>query len=128
MNHLPAELQKHVEAAAPPDLELRFRPMFGGISVYAFGKVCMSLSDVGLALKLGEADRTQLLALQGAKPLQYEPGAPPSKTYVVVPDSLLTDRDGLRRWIERSVAFVKTTVKSSDRRRVSPPGKGRIRR
>jgi TfoX/Sxy family transcriptional regulator of competence genes len=107
MAHKPPELQKRVEAAAPLELDLRFKPMFGGISVYAHGTMCISLSDVGLALKLGEADREVLLALKGAKPLQYEPDAPVSKTYVVVPDAMLSDPKKLRGWIEKSAAFVK---------------------
>jgi TfoX/Sxy family transcriptional regulator of competence genes len=78
--------------------------MFGGVMSYAGGKVFASLSDVGLALKLHGADREALLALKGAKPLRYEPDAPASKSYVVIPDDLLTDRDVLRGWIRRSVA------------------------
>lgn len=109
MAHIPAELQKRVEAAAPLEIELRFRPMFGGIGVYADGRMFMSLSDVGLALKLGGTERDALLKIADAKPLQYEPGAPPSKSYVVVPNRMLDDRKALRVWIEKSVAFVKST-------------------
>ncbi len=108
MPHVPADLQKHVEAAAPAGLELRFRPMFGGISGYADGRMFLSLSDVGLALKLGEEGRGALLKLKGAKPLQYEPNSPPSKSYIVVSDKMLTDRKMLRAWIAKSAAFVKT--------------------
>lgn len=108
MPHKPADLQKHVEAAAPADVDLRFKAMFGGISGYADGRIFLSLSDVGLALKLGEADRAALLKVKGAKPLQYEPSMPPSKTYVVVPDTMLSDRKALNGWISRSCAFVKS--------------------
>jgi len=68
----------------------------------------MSLSDVGLALKFGEADRLALLSLKGAKPLQYEPDSPPSKSYVVVPDTMLSDPKTLQSWIAKSAAFVRT--------------------
>jgi len=119
MPHIPAKLQSHVEAAAPPDIELRFKPMFGGIGVYADGRMCISLSDVGLALKLGEADRARLLKLKGAKPLQYEPDAPPSKSYVVVPGSMLTDRAALGRWIAASAAFARAALAKKSRRRVA---------
>jgi TfoX/Sxy family transcriptional regulator of competence genes len=54
-------------------------------------------------LKLAGKDRDDLLAAPGAKPLQYEPGQPPSKSYVVVPETLLSDAPGLRAWIVRSV-------------------------
>ena len=49
MAHVPADLQKIVEKAAPLDIELRFRPMFGGIGAYAFGRMFLSLSEIGRA-------------------------------------------------------------------------------
>ena len=104
MAHNPKTLQSTLERAAPPDLELAFRPMFGGIMGYAAGKVFASLSDVGLALKLSGEDRAALLAVEGAKPLQYEPGQPPSKSYVVVPEAMLSEQGELRTWIVRSTA------------------------
>jgi TfoX/Sxy family transcriptional regulator of competence genes len=108
MAHVPAKLQKIVEQAAPLEIELRFRPMFGGIGAYAHERMFMSLSDVGLALKLGEAERQELLRLKGAKPLQYEPDSPPSKSYVVVPDKMLSEPKTLQSWIAKSAAFVRT--------------------
>jgi TfoX/Sxy family transcriptional regulator of competence genes len=78
--------------------------MFGGIMGYASGKVFASLSDVGLALKLSGDDWTGLLSIEGAKPLQYEPGQPVSKSYVVVPEGMLSDPERLREWVVRSAA------------------------
>jgi TfoX/Sxy family transcriptional regulator of competence genes len=49
-------LQAIMEAASPPDLELGFRSMFGGIMGYAAGQAFASLSNVGLALKMTGAD------------------------------------------------------------------------
>jgi len=116
MAHDPKALQAILEAAAPPDLELAFRPMFGGIMGYAGGKVFASLSDVGLALKFAGTDHAALLAVPGAKPLQYEPGQPVSKSYVVVPDAMLADRDDLRAWTVRSAAGLKPAKKAAARR------------
>ncbi|WP_174301718.1 TfoX/Sxy family protein [Caulobacter sp. S45] len=104
MAHDPKALQIILETAAPPDLELAFRPMFGGIMGYAAGKVFASLSDMGLALKLVGDDRAALLAMAGAKPLQYEPDQPPSKSYVVVPEAMLSTSEPLRTWIVRSTS------------------------
>ncbi|WP_044564397.1 TfoX/Sxy family protein [Azospirillum sp. B4] len=101
MAHEPKDLQATL-ATAVPDLELTFKPMFGGILAYAEGKPVASLSDVGLALKLAGADQAALLALPGAKPLRYGPDQPPSKTYVVVPDALLADAPALRNWVRRA--------------------------
>jgi TfoX/Sxy family transcriptional regulator of competence genes len=102
--HDPKALQAILTQAAPPDLELAFRPMFGGVMGYVDGKVFASLSNVGLALKVAGADREALLAIAGSKPLQYEPDQPPSKSYVVVPEAMLSESDQLRSWIVRSAA------------------------
>ncbi len=110
MAHDPKALQIALERAAPPDLELAFRPMFGGIMGYATGKVFASLSDVGLALKLSGDDRAALLSVEGAKPLQYEPDQPPSKSYVVVPESMWSKADELRTWIVRSTTGLAAPV------------------
>ena len=114
--HDPKALQAILTEAAPPDLELSFRPMFGGIMGYADAKVFASLSDVGLALKLAGADREALLAEPGARPLQYEPSSPPSRSYVVVPDAMLSDPDALRRWIVCSAAGLPSRREGPKRR------------
>ena len=104
MAHDPKVLQEIMTRATPPDLELAFRPMFGGIMGYAGGKPFASLSNIGLALKLAGADRDALLAIPGAQPLRYAPDQPPSKSYVVVPGAVLSEPGQLRPWIVRSVA------------------------
>ena len=101
--------------AAPPDLELAFRPMFGGIMGYADGKAFASLSDVGLALKLSGADREALLAMPDSKPLQYGADQPPSKSYVVVPEAMLSAPDALRTWIDRSATGLGPKALSSSK-------------
>jgi TfoX/Sxy family transcriptional regulator of competence genes len=87
------------------ELELSFRPMFGGITGYASGRNFVSLSNVGMALKLDAKDRAALLAVDGARPLQYEPGGPVSKSSVVLPDSILDDDRLLRDWLRRSIDY-----------------------
>jgi TfoX/Sxy family transcriptional regulator of competence genes len=95
----PAKLQAMTEAALPANFDWRFRPMFGGIGVYANDRMCVSLSDVGLAVKLAGEEHARLLAMKGAKALRYEPSSPPSKSYVVVPDMVLKDRMALGHWL-----------------------------
>ncbi|QYE35918.1 TfoX/Sxy family protein [Polymorphobacter sp. PAMC 29334] len=102
----PADLQAQLLAAAP-DLDLSFRKMFGGIMGYAAGVVFASLSDVGLALKLSGTERDRALALPGALPLRYEPDAPSSKSYVVLPSEVVADSAALHDWAVASVAGLK---------------------
>ena len=99
MPHDPKDLQMKMAAAMPANVVWRFRPMFGGIGVYANDKMCVSLSDIGLAVKLAGGEHAALLKLKGAKQLQYEPGAPVSKTYVVVPPAMLADAKTLGHWL-----------------------------
>lgn len=111
MEHNSKELQFILEAVSPPDLELGFRPMFGGIFGYAAGQAFASLSNVGLALKMIGADHAALSAVPDVKPLRYEPDDPPSKTYLLLPGAILSDPDSLRLWISRSAAGLKSKIK-----------------
>ena len=118
MAHKPADLQKVMEAAMPANVDWRFRAMFGGIGAYADDRMCVSLSDIGLAVKLAGEEHAALLKLRGAKALQYEPSSPPSKSYVVVPDAMLRDPKTLGYWLGISAEQAKKTrkIKALDRR------------
>ena len=111
MEYDPKELQSVMAAVSPPELELGFRPMFGGIMGYAAGQAFASLSNVGLALKVTGADHSALSEVPGVRPLRYEPEDPPSKSYLLLPDAMLSDPDSLRLWIARSAAGLKATTK-----------------
>jgi TfoX/Sxy family transcriptional regulator of competence genes len=100
MAHDPKLLQLMLIEAVPPDLDVVFRPMFGGIMAYAAdGEPFASLSDVGLGLKFAGSERDMMLALPGAAPLRYGPDQPPSKSYVLVPETMLSEPDQLRPWV-----------------------------
>jgi TfoX/Sxy family transcriptional regulator of competence genes len=79
MTYEPKALQALMEAASPPDLDLRFRAMFGGILGYADGQAFASLSNVGLALKMSGAESVALSALPGVEPFATSPISPPAK-------------------------------------------------
>ena len=88
------------------DGELTYKPMFGGICAYVGGRVFASLSNIGLALKLPPEAQAELLVEDGAKRLQYEPDAPPSKQYIVAPPLMQADPAALAPWLRRSVEYV----------------------
>jgi len=77
---------------------------FNGAAAYMDEKIFMSLSPVGLALKLAEDDCSLLFA-QGATPLQYFPKAPIKKGYAVLPPQLVDDEEVLVEWVIRCIKF-----------------------
>ncbi len=79
---------------------------FSGAAAYVNGQIFMSLSPVGLALKLPDED-CALLFTQGALPLRYFSSSPVKKGYAVLSAHLAKDDASLMLWIERSVEFVR---------------------
>ena len=94
-----------------PDLErsatIECKHFFSGAAAYADGRIFMTLTTVGLALKLDASDRAALLD-QGATLLRYFPSAPIKKDYVVLPESIRSDDVALAPWIDASVEFCRT--------------------
>ena len=78
---------------------------FSGAAAYVGDAVFMTLTPVGLALKLPKAERERLLG-QGAKPLKYFPKAPVTKDYVVLSGNLAGNPETLANWISSSIAHV----------------------
>jgi len=74
------------------DVSLECKHFFGGAAVYVNGKIRMSLTPVGFALKLPEESRKFLKKEKGAKPLRYFPKGSIKKEYVVFPKKKLNDK------------------------------------
>lgn len=105
-------LRSIVERAVPnqePGTDIECRHFFSGAAAYAGGRIFMSLTTVGLALKLPEEARTQLLEA-GAEPLRYFAKGPIKKEYVVLPENLARDADALAPWIEASIRYVRAAA------------------
>ena len=83
---------------------IEYKHFFSGAAAYARGKIFMTLTPVGLALKLPDHDCQALLAA-GATPLQYFPKAPIKKNYVVLPKDLVADAKTMARWVRASMAY-----------------------
>ena len=102
------DLQSIIERLSAPNDEadkITCKHFFSGAAAYIDGHIFMSLTPVGLALKLPKDDCAALLN-QGAKPLQYFPKAPVKKDYVLLP-SKFRDDENLSDWISRSIEFVR---------------------
>jgi TfoX/Sxy family transcriptional regulator of competence genes len=98
-----------LEGMDPPD-RIECKHFFGGAAAYATGHIFMTLTPVGLALKLPEISRDRLIAL-GARPLRYFPTGPIKKDYVVVPEGIADDRAALAPWIMESIGFAQASAK-----------------
>ena len=94
-----------VDPALPSGSAVEVKHFFGGAAAYVNGCIFMSLTKVGPALKLPEADRERLFRSKRAKKLRYFPKAPIKKQYALFPRSFLEDCDAAKTWIEKSVAF-----------------------
>jgi len=83
---------------------VEFKPMFGGPCYWSGGNMFAAVHQESLLVRLGEPDRAELLTQPGAH--LFEPMAGrPMKEYVVFPETLLADRDALRGWMARGLAY-----------------------
>lgn len=89
--------------------DVQVQPFFGGAAAYTNGRIFLSLTKVGFAVKLSAAERQELLQVEGARKLQYFPNAPVKKEYVVLPDYMLKDSHILRQWVVKSISYVTAT-------------------
>jgi TfoX/Sxy family transcriptional regulator of competence genes len=84
---------------------LSFKPFFGGAAVYANDRICITLTSVGLGMKLPEQTRATLLR-EGAKPLRYFVKGQIKKQYVLFPDGVRANRRRLMSLARQSVNYV----------------------
>lgn len=90
-----------------PGVELECKHFFSGAAAYANGHIFMTLTPVGLALKLPEETRAALID-RGAEALRYFPKGPIKKDYVCIPKKLADDQAALAAWIVESIRFSQT--------------------
>jgi hypothetical protein len=101
----PPALVERFGALAGLAPEASQRPMFGYPSLVVGGNMFMSLFGDSLIVRLGDADRTTLLALKGAKTFEPMPGRP-MREYVVAPPTMVAG-DAIESWVARSYAYAK---------------------
>lgn len=88
------------------NISLECKHFFSGAALYANGKICISLTPVGFAIKLPEESRNALLKQKGTKPLRYFPEGPIKKDYVILPKPILNDVEVLRHWVKLCIEHV----------------------
>ncbi|MFV1997468.1 MAG: TfoX/Sxy family protein [Acidiferrobacterales bacterium] len=98
------------------DVDLECKHFFSGAAVYADGRICISLTPVGFAIKLPDKSRNMLLKDKGVKHLRYFPKGPIKKDYIVLPKELLEDTKVLRRWVKESIEYALTLPKPAKKK------------
>ncbi len=117
-------LLQPLSRALPAGVALECKHFFSGAAAYADGRICITLTTVGLALKLPEDERAKLKG-KGATPLRYFPKGPIKKDYAVVPAAFLDDAERLAIWARKSVDYVLTLPVPKARKRGNPRRSGR---
>jgi len=77
---------------------------FSGAAAYVDGTIFMSLTPVGLALKLSP-ERCAALLDGDARPLRYFANGPIKKNYVLLPDAIAGDDRQLRELVCESASY-----------------------
>ena len=102
-----SELVEELGLGEPPDHALQCRHFFAGAALYADGKICASLSPVGLAVKLPLAIREAMLAEGRGRPLRYFVGGKVKKEYVLLPEGSAAEPFALAELFLTSFRYVR---------------------
>ena len=89
-----------------PPATITCKPFFGGAAGFTEGKIFITLTSVGLALRLPSESRTILVA-QSARALRYFPNGPIKKDYGGIPPRMADKPNVLAGWIAKSILFAR---------------------
>ena len=113
------EILKRATARRFASVKFECKHFFSGAAVYADGRICISLTPAGFAIKLPEEQRKILLRKRGTKCLRYFPKAPIKKDYVLLPVSMINDTKELRMLVKLTIEYVLTLPKPKKKKRSS---------
>ena len=85
--------------------DFAIKHFFSGAAVYINNNICITLTPAGLAIKLPETTRQELMKKKGTKPLRYFPNGHIKKEYVVLPQRMVDDKKILTKLIMESFAY-----------------------
>lgn len=103
-------------------ISLECKHFFSGAALYAENRICISLTPVGLAMKLPEGTKDNLFRDKRAVPLRYFPEGPIKSGYALFPGGVvsLDGADGsepLHGYVRESIEYVLTLPKPKSRRK-----------
>src|SRR5262249_22626636 len=92
---------KAFDAALADERRVERRKMFGYPAAFVGGNMAAGLHQDGLVLRLGDADRDELLR-RGGRPFEPMPGRVMSG-FALAPQSFVKNPSELRAWLDRSI-------------------------
>jgi TfoX/Sxy family transcriptional regulator of competence genes len=91
-------------ALVPERPDVTVKPMFGNVGAYVNGAMFMGTFGSDIGVKLGESDRQELLAIDGAGP--FGPEERPMGGYVSLPPHLGETSVTAEEWVVRALDYV----------------------
>ena len=104
-------------AGGNKNIHLECKHFFSGVALYAEKRICISLTPVGLAIKLPEETKNRLLKNKKAVPLRYFPKAPIKKDYVLFPGGVKKGGKEFDYLVNKSIEYVLTLPKPKKKRK-----------
>ena len=86
--------------AETPDIQIR--PMFGNMAAFVNGNMFASLFGEDVWVRLSDAERPELLGVDGTSVPEPMPGRP-MREYVALPSAWRDEPERVREWIARSL-------------------------
>ena len=80
--------------------------LFSGAALYAEGRICISLTPAGLAIKLPEQTKDGLFLKRTAVPLRYFPEGPVKKEGALFPGDAPQSIAALHGYVRQSIEYV----------------------
>jgi TfoX/Sxy family transcriptional regulator of competence genes len=101
----PQELVDYFDSVIPDGpAPVDFKPMFGGPCYWTGGNMFAAIHQESMIVRLGEVDRQVLLREPGAALFEPMEGRP-MREYVVIPPQIVADREAVRFWLAKGLAF-----------------------
>jgi TfoX/Sxy family transcriptional regulator of competence genes len=117
----PPGLIESFERAFPPDPRAERRLMFGYPAGFVNGNMFTGVFQESLFVRLDEAQRAELLEVEGAALFEPMKGRP-MREYVVLPVEVLEDDEVVRSWVGRALTYGASLPPRASKGKAPPTG------
>ncbi len=97
------EDKEYFRSIVPDDPRVEVKPMFGNVAAFVNGNMFMGLFGPAIGVRLDEAGRDELDAVDGSAP--FGPEDRPMKEYVAMPLAWREDAAQTDSWVARALEY-----------------------